>query len=147
MLNKDYKEMLQTLLKNDVKFLVVGAYAMGVYGYVRATGDFDLFVEPSKENAKKLYNTLKEYGAPLHDINEETFTKENVIYQIGIEPVRIDVITEISGVSFKEAYASKNEIEYEGLKIPFLSKEKLIKNKKASGRAKDLLDAEQLEKK
>lgn len=146
MLNEDYKEMLQILLSNEVKFLIVGAYAMGAQGYPRATGDFDIWVEPSSENSKNVYNSLAEFGAPLEQINTETFTEKGIIFQIGIVPRRIDILTFIDGVEFDKAYQDKKNIEIEGIAIPFLSKKDLIKNKEATGREKDKLDAAYLKK-
>ncbi len=146
MLNEDYKEMLQILLKNEVKFLIVGAYAMGAYGYPRATGDFDIWVEASAENSKKLYKSLSEFGAPLSDIREETFVEKGIFFQIGVVPRRIDIITHIDGIVFEEAYKTKELIDVETLQIPFLSKEDLIKNKESTGRKKDKLDADYLKK-
>jgi hypothetical protein len=146
MLNEDYKEMLQILLKNEVKFLIVGAYAMGAYGYPRATGDFDIWVEASAENSKKLYKSLSEFGAPLSDIREETFVEKGIFFQIGVVPRRIDIITHIDGIVFEEAYKTKELIDVENLQIPFLSKEDLIRNKESTGRKKDKLDADYLKK-
>src|SRR3990167_3885355 len=103
MLNEDYKEILQILLNNKVGFLIVGAYAMGAYGYPRATGDFDIWVEASTKNSKKIYKSLSEFGAPLSDITEKTFAEEGIFFQIGVAPRRIDIITHIDGVIFKEA--------------------------------------------
>ncbi|MGZ3558870.1 MAG: hypothetical protein ACXWMJ_09655 [Syntrophales bacterium] len=144
MLNEDYREMLQILLGNDVHFLVVGAYAMGAYGYPRATGDFDIWVDTSPENSKKVYSSLATFGAPLTDISDQTFKEEGIVFQIGIAPRRIDIITHIDGVRFKDAYGSKKVIEVEGLHIPFISKSDLIKNKRSTGRDKDKLDADYL---
>ncbi|MGZ3534326.1 MAG: hypothetical protein ACXU9K_03795 [Thermodesulfobacteriota bacterium] len=144
MLNEDYREMLQILLGNDVHFLVVGAYAMGAYGYPRATGDFDIWVDTSPENSKKVYSSLAKFGAPLTDISDQTFKEEGIVFQIGIAPRRIDIITHIDGVRFKDAYGSKKVIEVEGLHIPFISKSDLIKNKRSTGRDKDKLDADYL---
>ena len=95
MLNEDYKEILQILLGNKVKFLVVGAYAMSAYGYPRATGDFDIWVETSKENSKKVYESLVKFGAPVSNITEDTFTEKGIVFQIGVAPRRIDIITHI----------------------------------------------------
>ncbi len=141
MLNKDYKEMLQILLGNEVKFLVVGAYAMGAYGYPRATGDFDIWVEASSENSKKIYCSLQKFGAPLSVLTEKTFCEEGIVFQIGVAPRRIDFITKIEGVDFKQAYSEKQEILIDELNVPFISKENLIKNKESTGREKDKLDA------
>ena len=90
MLNEDYRDMLRILLGNEVRFLVVGAYALGAYGYPRATGDFDIWVDTSRENSKKIYAALAEFGSPLVDISERTFTEKGIIFQIGIAPRRID---------------------------------------------------------
>ncbi|MFC1478084.1 hypothetical protein ACFL57_01335 [Candidatus Margulisiibacteriota bacterium] len=146
MLNEDYREILQIFIKNNVNFLVIGAYAMGVYGYPRATGDFDIWVDPSSDNSEKVFSSLKEFGAPLTDISKDTFEQEGIIFQIGVAPRRIDIITQIDGVSFNEAYNDKQIIEIEDLKLPFLSKKMLIRNKSATGREKDRLDAKYLRK-
>jgi hypothetical protein len=144
MLNEDYRDALHTLLNNEARFLVVGAYALAAYGYPRATGDFDIWVDTSTENSIKIYVSLAEFGARLADISEQTFTEKGIIFQIGIAPRRIDISTCIDGVDFREAYEKKEIIEVDGLKIPFLSKEDLIKNKRSTGREKDRLDAEYL---
>jgi hypothetical protein len=136
--------MLQILLDNKVRFLVVGAYAMGAYGYPRATGDFDIWIEASSENSEKIYQSLSQFGAPLSDITKSTFCEEGIIFQIGVAPRRIDIITKIDGVDFKKANSDKQEIEVEDIKIPFISKEDLIKNKESTGREKDKLDAKYL---
>jgi hypothetical protein len=146
MLNEDYKEMLQILLNNKVKFLIVGAYAMGAQGYPRATGDFDIWVEPSTENSINVYNSLAKFGAPLEQINTKTFIEKRIIFQIGIVPRRIDILTYIDGVEFDTAYKNRDTIEIEGITVPFLSKTDLIKNKEATGREKDKLDADYLKK-
>ena len=142
MLNEDYREMLQILLGNDVRFLVVGAYALGAYGYPRATGDFDIWVDTSPDNSRKIYASLAQFGAALSDISETTFTEKGILFQVGIAPRRIDLITHIDGVDFKEAYETKKVIEVDNLGIPFISKDNLIKNKRSTGREKDKLDAE-----
>lgn len=144
MLNEDYKEILQNLLSNKVKFLVVGAYAMGAYGYPRATGDFDIWVEASADNSQKIYKSLSEFGAPLCDITKKTFAQKGIIFQIGVSPRRIDIITHIDGIDFQKAYKSRENIKIENLSIPFISKENLIKNKQSTGREKDRLDANYL---
>jgi hypothetical protein len=145
-LNSDYKDMLQVLLDNGVKFLLVGAYAMGAHGYPRATGDIDIWVEPSVENSSRVYRSMAAFGAPLHEIDETTFAAPGVVFQIGVAPRRIDIITTISGVGFDGAYQQRQVVEMEGLSIPILSLGDLIKNKRATGRDKDQLDANQLEK-
>lgn len=142
MLNDDYKDILSILLRNKVKFLVVGAYAMGVHGYPRSTGDVDVWVEVSSKNAPKIITSLVEFGAPVKQISEDFFLKQGGVYQIGIAPRRIDILTMIDGVDFKDAFPLRDVIEVDGLRIPFLSMRDLIKNKKATNRPKDRLDVD-----
>jgi len=145
MLNSDYKEMLQILLENEVRFLIVGAYAMGAHGYPRATGDLDIWVEASEKNSRKVYKSLTRFGSPLSQLTEESFCEAGIVFQIGVAPRRIDILTHIDGVRFDDAYEAKEVIELEGLRIPFLSKEDLLTNKKATGRQRDKLDVDNLE--
>ena len=140
MLNEDYKDMLQTLLENDVKFLVVGAYALAAYGYPRATGDFDIWVEANNENSEKILSSLIQFGAPTSGLTEHTFAENGIVFQIGVAPRRIDIITYIDGVDFNEAYNNRQIIDIEGVELPFISKENLIENKKSTGRDKDIVD-------
>jgi predicted nucleotidyltransferase len=147
MLNEDYKDMLQILLDNEVKFLIVGAYALAAYGYPRATGDFDIWVEASAENSKKILSSLISFGASTSVLTENTFMEKGIIFQIGVAPRRIDLITHIDGVDFSEAYPSRKTIVMEGLNLPFISKENLIKNKKSTGRDQDYVDVKHLEAK
>src|ERR1700722_14602706 len=136
MLNKDYKEMLQRLLEENVRFLLVGAYAVAVHGFPRATKDIDFFVWATPENAANLMRALAKFGAPLHDISEADFSSEGVVFQIGNSPRRIDIITNISGVKFEQAYANKTTISIEGIEVPVISLEDLIANKRASARTR-----------
>jgi predicted nucleotidyltransferase len=145
MLNKDYKEMLQCLLGENVRFLLVGAYAVAVHGFPRATKDIDFFVWATPENAANLMRALTKFGAPLHDISEADLSSEGIIFQIGNSPRRIDIITNISGVKFEQAYANKATISIEGIDVPVISLEDLIANKRASARTQDLADVEKLE--
>lgn len=145
MLNEDYKDMLQTLLDNEVKFLIVGAYALAAYGYPRATGDFDIWVEASLENSQNVLSAVTAFGSPTSGLTEKSFMEEGIIFQIGVAPRRIDLITHIDGVDFKDAYPARKTIVMEGLNLPFISKENLIKNKKSTGRDKDLVDVKHLE--
>src|ERR1700731_4526028 len=110
MLNKDYKEMLQRLLEENVRFLLVGAYAVAVHGFPRATKDINFFVWATPENAANLMRALAKFGAPLHDLSEADLSSEGTVFQIGNSPRRIDIITNISGVKFEQAYANKTTI-------------------------------------
>lgn len=145
MLNKDYKEMLQCLLEENVRFLLVGAYALAVHGFPRATKDIDFFVWATPQNAASLMRALEKFGAPLHDISATDFSSEGIVFQIGNSPRRIDLITGISGVEFEQAYANRIAISIEGMEVPVISLEDLIANKRASGRTQDLADVEKLE--
>jgi hypothetical protein len=138
--------MLQFLLEEKVEFILVGAYALGAHGYPRATGDIDIWIKADENNSKKTYNALARFGAPLDQINVNDFAIEGVIFQIGVAPRRIDIITKIDGVTYDEANKDKIVVEVEGLKLPVLSLDKLIKNKLATGREKDELDAKFLMK-
>ncbi|MCD6440944.1 MAG: nucleotidyltransferase [Candidatus Marinimicrobia bacterium] len=144
MLNQDYKEMLSTLLEEKVNFLIVGAYAMAAHGYPRATGDIDIFIQPNETNAEKVYNALIKFGAPLKNVSTEDFSTPGMIFQIGVTPRRIVIINSIDGVSFEDAYSDRIIVEIESLPVPVISKENIIKNKEATGRPRDKLDADNL---
>jgi len=146
MLNEHAREILQSLSSHDVRFLVVGAYAMVMYGYVRATGDFDIWVEASLENSRRVYLALNDFGAPLSTLSEATFAKEGIVFQIGVAPRRIDIITRIDGVEFRDAWESRQLFIIEGMNMPFLSLDNLIMNKRATGRDRDRVDADILER-
>ena len=145
MLNNDYKEMLQCLSEEDVKFLLVGAYALAVHGFPRATKDIDFFVWATPQNAANLIRALVKFGAPTDGVAESDFSSEGVIFQIGNSPRRIDIITTIDGVKFDQAYTNRKTFSIEGLLVPVISLEDLITNKRASGRKQDLADVEKLE--
>jgi predicted nucleotidyltransferase len=145
MLNPDYKEMLECLSEENVRFLLVGAYAVAVYGYPRATKDIDFFVRASQENASSLMRALTRFGAPLDEISESDFAAEGIVFQIGNSPRRIDILTRISGVDFERAYANRNIVTVDGLEVPVISMSDLIVNKRATGRTQDLADVEKLQ--
>lgn len=140
MFNKDYKEMLSILLEEKVEFVLIGAYSIAIYGLPRATGDLDIFVNPTKENSGKIYKALARFGAPMKEITKDTFIEKDTIFQIGVIPCRIDIINQIDGVTFKECFDAKVIVKIAGLDIPVISKSHLIKNKQATGRMKDQVD-------
>lgn len=146
MLNEDYRDILQIFIEEKVEFLLVGAYALAVHGLPRATGDIDLFIKPDKDNSDRVYRALGRFGAPLTGISREDFMSDDLIFQIGVVPRRIDIITSISGVGFDEAFRERMITEVDGIKIPVISIDKLIKNKEASGRDKDIFDVKILKK-
>lgn len=145
MLNEDYKDMLQALVDEKVKFILVGAYAMAAHGYPRSTMDIDLWVEPSPENAIAVIRAIERFGAPLQDLTPEDLSKNDTVFQIGVAPRRIDLLTGASGLQFVDAFAHTLSVEIEDLPIHILSLDDLIKNKKATGRTKDAADVEVLE--
>jgi hypothetical protein len=145
MLNEDYKDMLLALSDEKAKFLLVGAYAMAAHGYPRATMDIDIWVLPSPENADAVIRALSRFGAPLHNLTKEDLQKDGTIFQIGVAPRRIDLITAASGLQFEEVYRRSLSVNIEGIEVHIPSIDDLILNKRASGRTKDLADAEALE--
>src|SRR5262245_17618323 len=135
-MNPEFLDFIRALLDAEVRFIIVGAYAVNLYVDPRATGDLDIWVEPTPANALKVMRALKEFGAPLTDISDSDFASPGIIFQIGIAPRRIDILTEISGVDFVEAWADRSEFPFGPFTVPFLSKAAVIKNKRAAGRAK-----------
>ena len=144
MWNEDYRDILQSFLDEDVDFILVGAYALASHGYPRATMDIDLWIRADPDNAEKVYRALAGFGAPLDAVSVSDFSEEGAIFQIGVAPRRIDIITRISGVNYIEASAAADSVEIDGLTIKILSAEHLIRNKLATGRPKDIDDAENL---
>ncbi|HQP97943.1 MAG TPA: nucleotidyltransferase [bacterium] len=145
MLNNDYRDILHALNTEKVEYLLVGAYAMAAYGYPRATMDIDIWINPSPDNADAVLRALAQFGAPLHNLTREDLQKNDTIFQIGVAPRRIDLITSVSGLRFEDAFARSTEVEMDGILVPILSIDDLIVNKRASGRTKDLADVESLE--
>lgn len=145
MLNPDFKDMLSALSDANVEFMVVGAYALAAHGYPRATGDLDIWVRPSEDNAQRVWHALKQFGAPVSKLNVADFSAPDVVYQIGLAPRRIDILTSISGVVFDDGWPHRIVVELDGYKIPVLGRAQLILNKKATGRPKDLIDVAKLE--
>ncbi len=145
MLNEDYREMLQELSAEKVKFLLVGAYALAVHGYPRATVDMDLWVMPSRENAEAVLRALARFGAPLHELTLQDLQQEGTVFQIGVAPRRIDILTAASGLQFDAAFKNALSLDIEGIQMHVLSIDDLIRNKRATGRTKDLADVEALE--
>jgi hypothetical protein len=145
MLNEDYRDMLHALSEEKVKFLLVGAYALAAHGYPRATMDMDIWVMPSRQNADAVLRALRRFGAPLHNLTKEDLQKDGTIFQIGVAPRRIDIITAASGLQFEETYGRSLSVNIEGIEVHIPSIDDLIRNKRALGRTKDLADVEALE--
>lgn len=146
-MSADFRDVLAALVQADARFLVVGAHALAAHGVPRVTGDLDLLVEPTADNAHKVWQALVTFGAPLDSlgIRERDFVTPDVVTQLGLPPYRIDILTTISGVSFDEAWRGRLESEMLGVPVAFLGREEFIRNKRASGRRKDLDDIEALE--
>jgi len=145
MLNEDYRDMLHVLSEEKVKFILVGAYALAAHGYPRATMDIDIWVMPSPENADAVLRSLSRFGAPLNNLTKEDLLRAGTIFQIGVAPRRIDIITTASGLQFETAYQNSTPVNIEGIEVRIPSIDDLILNKRAIGRTKDLADAEALE--
>ena len=144
-MSSDYKDLFAEFNAHRVEFLVVGAHALAAHGLIRATKDLDVWVRPSAENAPRVLAALRAFGAPLFDLSEEDLRTPGVVFQIGVDPVRIDVLTAIPAVEFGEAWADRLISEFEGEPVAVLSRELLIRNKTAAGRTQDLADVEWLE--
>jgi len=145
-LPKDFKELLQLLNSKKIEYLVVGGYAVALYGYPRATGDIDIWIATSKDNAHKTVEALKEFGFNTPQLKEELFLEKEKNIRMGNPPLRIELLTSIDGVEFTECYRNKKTVAIDDIDINFISLEDLKKNKKAGGRYQDLADLENLEK-
>jgi predicted nucleotidyltransferase len=146
-LTKDSREFVEYLISNKVEFLIVGALAVSWHGFPRYSGDIDFFVKPSPENARRIISALEQFGFGSLGIAVDDLSAENKIIQLGIEPNRIDLITSISGVSFEEAWQSRVPAEVDGIEVSMIGREALIRNKRAAGRSKDLIDVDELTRK
>jgi hypothetical protein len=140
LLNPDFRDMLSALSAEGADYLLVGAYAMAAHGRPRATGDIDILVRPSTENATRVIRALKRFGAPLLDLTEADLATPGIVFQIGVQPRRIDIMTEVDGVDFEEAWTTRVTREVDGLRIPVIGRETLLRSKRAAGRPKDQAD-------
>ena len=145
-LPQDFKELLQLLNSKKLEYLIIGGYAVALYGHPRATGDIDIWIAISKDNAQKIVEVLKEFGFNVTELTENLFLGEDKVIRMGIPPLRIEILTSIDGVEFDECYKNKNTVKIDDILVNFISLTDLKKNKKASGRLQDLADLENLEK-
>jgi hypothetical protein len=143
--NPDFKDLFSIFNAHDVEYLVVGAHAVIYYGRPRFTKDLDVWVNPDPRNAGRVWRALQQFGAPLRDLSEHDFSDPALMYQIGMEPNRIDIMMGIPGVEFEPAYSRRQRATYGGVSMAVLSREDLIRAKRAAGRPQDLLDLEELQ--
>jgi hypothetical protein len=144
-MNSDFRDILSAFCEEKVEFMLVGAYAVAAHGLPRATGDIDLWISCSHENAQRVWRALIKFGAPLSNFTREDLTKPGMVIQIGTVPRRIDILTEITGVDFMTARADQVIVSLEGLEIPVIGRSHLIQNKRAVGRPQDQADVARLE--
>jgi len=144
MFSPDFKEFVELLNRHEVKYMIVGGYAVGIHGHPRYTGDLDIWLLPEKQNAAKILDVIKDFGFASLNIREADLTKEDAIIQLGYPPLRIDLLTSIDGVRFNECYINRKILYIDGINVSFIGFDDLIKNKKASGRHRDLGDIESL---
>ena len=144
-MNADYIDMLKCLNKAGVDYIMVGGWAVNLYGYIRATVDLDIWILADAENARKVYAALVEFGAPVAEMKPDEFAEYGMIFQIGVAPCRVDIISKISGVNYADAVTRAVPKMIDGVPVRIISLDDLIANKKASGRAKDIADVEVLE--
>lgn len=143
-LPQDFKEFLKLLNLKKVKYLVVGGYAVGYYGYPRATGDIDIWISPELENAERLVEVFREFGFNVPELSTELFLKENQITRIGVPPLRLEILTTVSGLNFNDCYPTRTIAALDEVEVSFISLEQLKVNKRAANRFKDLDDLEKL---
>jgi hypothetical protein len=144
-MNPDFVDLLRAFAAADVRYLIVGAYALAVHGRARATGDLDVWVDATPENAARVMRALENFGAPLADIREADFARPGIVYQMGVPPGRIDLLTELTGVAFADAWPNRVRRPFGDLEVDFIDRATFVRNKRATGRLKDLSDLEGLE--
>jgi hypothetical protein len=146
-MERDFIEMLSALCAAGAEFLVVGAHAVAVHGIPRATGDLDIWVRPTEGNADRVLAALRSFGAPVHDLTREDLSRPDTVFQIGVVPRRIDLLTSLSGdIDFASAWQRRRAFEVGGLTVACIGREDLIANKRACGRPQDLADVARLER-
>jgi hypothetical protein len=144
-MNRDFVEMLSELSAAGVDFLIVGAHALAAHGVPRATGDLDIWVRPSRDNAARVLEAIARFGAPLFDLTVDDLTRPDTVFQIGVPPDRIDILAGITGVRFEDAWNQRLIVSIDSLDVGVLNRHDFIRNKRATGRKKDLLDLALLE--
>lgn len=141
----DFIDFLELCNKHQVKYLVIGGYAVSIHGYPRYTKDLDVCIESSEENAEKMVQVINDFGLGSLKLTREDFLKKNFVTQLGYEPLRIDILNEMDGVSFSVAWQNKRAVVYEGVEINFIGYNELLVLKQLAGRSQDLTDIKKLE--
>jgi len=144
MFSQDFKEFIELLIKNKAEYLIVGGYAVGIHGHPRYTGDLDIWLNPTLQNAALILKSVNEFGFSSFNLRSEDFTKPGNVIQLGYPPLRIDLLTEIDGVAFSECFENRKEVKIDNLKVNFIGYADLLKNKKESGRPRDIDDIDNL---
>jgi hypothetical protein len=144
MLSPDFREFIELLIKNKAEYLIVGGYAVGIHGHPRYTGDLDIWLNTTPENAEKILQSVNQFGFSSFKLSKEDFIKPGNVIQLGYPPLRIDLLTEIDGVTFQECYKNRKEVLIENMQVNFIGYSDLLKNKKKSGRPRDIDDIDNL---
>lgn len=145
-LNPDFRDLFAAFNEARVRYLLVGGYALAFHSRPRFTRDLDIWIEPDPSNAERAYAALEAFGAPLEKLTSRDLQTSGLVFQIGVAPNRIDVLTGIDGVSFAEAWRDRQQTSYSDQPVPVIGRQHLIANKRSTGRAQDLLDAAELER-
>ena len=143
-MHQDLVDLLRAFNDHSVRYLVVGAYALGVHGRPRATGDLDVWVDATPANASLVVAALRQYGAPLDEVREADFARPGIVFQMGLPPLRIDVLTQLSAITFAEAWPDRIRADFGSVAVDVIGRDAFIKNKRATGRTRDLGDIESL---
>jgi hypothetical protein len=144
-MNPDFLDLLRAFSAADVRFLIVGAYALAVHGRPRATGDLDVWVDATPQNAERVIHALAAFGAPLNDLSAADFAQPGAVFQIGVPPGRVDILTELTGLTFADAWPRRLRRPFGEVEVDFIDRASFLLNKRATGRLKDLADIEGME--
>ncbi|MBX3175290.1 MAG: hypothetical protein KF709_12815 [Gemmatimonadaceae bacterium] len=144
--HRDFRDIVVELIRHEARFLIVGAHALAAHGVPRATADLDIWIEPTEGNAERVWRALAAFGAPVESLGltKAELSRPDIVAQLGLPPVRIDLMTGLSGVRFADAWQNRVEAEFDGVRAPFLGRSDLVVNKRATGRTRDLADLESL---
>ncbi len=143
-MNQDFVDLLRAFSAHEVRYLIVGAYALGVHGRPRATGDLDVWIDATPDNAARLMKALADFGAPLSGVTAADFSRPGIVFQLGLPPRRIDVLTALTGLTFADAWPNRVRSAFGPLSADFIGRDQFVANKRATGRTKDLGDIESL---